>query len=679
MSKESCGAKTAEWNLFAYSLNLKEDLIPIVSNKTIPISPNSNIDAEDIGKIPSVINSQGYITGLRGWVNLKARDEDIKSWMSNENYGFGINCRKVHAFDIDVDDKNQIAEIRKFISDALGCSPPYRYRANSCRILIPFYCEDGKKKSSFLTRHGKIELLRNDRQFAAAGRHPSGARYEWEFESEFDFPTLESQKLELLWVSLHEKFGTDPIVNTDNREKPSGNPDPSDPIAYFLGSHKNFLSAESDKINIACPFESEHTGKNKGSSTSYLIRTDQDPQSGRFRCLHEHCATRTNAEFMQALGYKEDVFAAVGLGPVAEAEGGDENDLLWKRYIPLSLPQFLIQRPPEWLIEDILPRAEIGAIFGESGAGKSFLAIDIAMAVARGCDWNCHKTPSGGKVVYIAAEGSSGMRSRLKAYLKDRKLDGEEDVEKLPFEVIDAAPNLYDKSETLALTKALKLAGKIDLIVIDTLAQVMPGANENASEDMSRIIAHCRGIHIATGAMVVLIHHAGKDTTRGLRGWSGLKAALDVSIEVTRQGQRRMVYLDKVKDGEDGLAWNFSLRALSLGVGINGKELFSCVADFDKAKANAAGRHGDAPRKKSYDNREKWRNVVMRVLTDTSAMSDPDEAPSVAFDDLVRLSAVEISGNDKPEKHYLQKARRVILALEKLDAVCISDGKVFVG
>ena len=70
---------------------------------------------------------------------------------------------------------------------------------------------------------------------------------------------------------------------------------------------------------------------------------------------------------------------------------------------------------PKWIIKHIFPRAELGVIYGESGCGKSFLALDMAMAITRGIDWQGYKT-SKGRIVYVCAEGSQGFRNRLMAY-----------------------------------------------------------------------------------------------------------------------------------------------------------------------------------------------------------------------------------------------------------------------
>jgi len=60
----------------------------------------------------------------------------------------------------------------------------------------------------------------------------------------------------------------------------------------------------------------------------------------------------------------------------------------------------------------------------------------------------------------------------------------------------------------------------------------MSGGDENSGKDMGRVIAHCKAFHKATGALVLLIHHSGKDDTKGARGWSGTRGAfLELVLE----------------------------------------------------------------------------------------------------------------------------------------------------
>lgn len=274
--------------------------------------------------------------------------------------------------------------------------------------------------------------------------------------------------------------------------------------------------------------------------------------------------------------------------------------------------------PPSWIIKDVLPKAELVVLFGESGSGKSFLALDLVGAIARGESWRGHRTKQG-RVLYIAAEGGGGFRKRLSAYAMHHTVD----LDDVPISILHAAPNLLDKTDPVELCRAIVAEGGFEVVVVDTFAQVTPGANENAAEDMGKALKHCREIHRITGAVVVLVHHAGKDPTKGARGWSGLRAAADAEIEVVRTPQGRMARISKQKDGEDGLEWGFDLQTVPVGVDEDGDVIDSCVV----IEAPIPERKVNEPARKLG----KWETLAVQVLGEILA----SQTAGIEFDFVV--------------------------------------------
>lgn len=229
----------------------------------------------------------------------------------------------------------------------------------------------------------------------------------------------------------------------------------------------------------------------------------------------------------------------------------------------------------QWLIKGVLPRtADPVVLFGASGAGKSFVALDLCAAVARGTDWRGHRVKRG-RVLYVAAEGGAGIGKRQQAFCDHHGIERSD----LDIDVIIAAPNLLEQEDVEELVKSLSAFGPYDLVVIDTLAQVTPGANENAGEDMGPVLANIKAIQNATGATVVVVHHAGKDLSRGSRGWSGIKAAAEAQLEVVRDEEtgQRHIRIEKMKDGEDGAKYGFQLEIVQVGVDDDGDAITSCA------------------------------------------------------------------------------------------------------
>jgi len=90
-------------------------------------------------------------------------------------------------------------------------------------------------------------------------------------------------------------------------------------------------------------------------------------------------------------------------------------------------------------------------------------------------------------------------------------------------------------------------------------------------------------LHETTGALVMLIHHTGKDLSRGARGWSGIKGAMHTEMTVSYFQDMRKFEVTKQRDGEEGQAWPF--RLMIVNIDLDG--LTSChVEMLDRALLN---------------------------------------------------------------------------------------------
>ena len=232
--------------------------------------------------------------------------------------------------------------------------------------------------------------------------------------------------------------------------------------------------------------------------------------------------------------------------------------------------------PLSWHVKGLLPRQGLAVLFGASGSGKSFLTLDLGVALARGGSWFGYKTTPC-PVIYVALEGTSGITNRLKAWEKFH-------VQQIPdqFRVMIDRLSLFNGGDIEPFAKQLLDSGLTDgVIFIDTLAQSAPEADENGSQDMGRIIQHAQGLQRLTGSLVVLVHHTGKDLNKGARGHSSLTAALDAAIEVRKDSKGRVWSIAKAKDGVDGVPHAFRLESVDLGADADGDPVTSCVCVRD--------------------------------------------------------------------------------------------------
>lgn len=242
------------------------------------------------------------------------------------------------------------------------------------------------------------------------------------------------------------------------------------------------------------------------------------------------------------------------------------------RYRVLSASDLLNAPPLRWLVRGVAPAQGLACIYGASGSGKSFLALDMCSAVAEGVEWfDCRVTAA--PVVYVALEGEYGFRQRVNAWKlhHGRNLPAGLRFVMQPFDLRDAE----DLAQLIDAVTASGGAG--GLLILDTLNRAAGGADENSSRDMGEIIDAAKLLQARLGGTVLLVHHTGKDQTKGLRGHSSLHAALDAAIEVRREGDHREWVIAKSKDDGDSLAHGFRLEVVKIGADEHGDPVTSCV------------------------------------------------------------------------------------------------------
>lgn len=241
------------------------------------------------------------------------------------------------------------------------------------------------------------------------------------------------------------------------------------------------------------------------------------------------------------------------------------------RYTFLTTEQLSQLPQTKWRVKGLLPDRGLASVYGPSMSGKSFLVIELMAKVVNGESFFGRKTVRS-PVVYVALEGAGGIAKRIKAYETHHK-------KMLPntFSVVTDSFSLFN-SDAKAFAAAIMEAGLGGgVIVIDTLAQSAPAADENTSSDMGRIISNAQLLQKAINGLVVLVHHTGKDTSKGARGHSSLLGALDAAIEVKRSAAGREWNLAKAKDGEDGGTTPFKLEVVHLGFDEDGEPITSCI------------------------------------------------------------------------------------------------------
>ena len=205
--------------------------------------------------------------------------------------------------------------------------------------------------------------------------------------------------------------------------------------------------------------------------------------------------------------------------------------------------------PPSFMVADYLIENSFAVLYGAPASFKSFLAIDWALSVAHGIDWNGRPTAQGA-VVYLAMEGQAGIAVRAEAWHREKQLSDEG----VPFYAVTTPIGMAMENapDVMQLRQAIDetLGGVVpSLIVVDTLARSFAGsgADENSATDMGMFIRSCDLIREWFDCTVMAVHHSGKDADRGLRGSSALLGAVDTSIAIKRTEGTQSVVVKVVK------------------------------------------------------------------------------------------------------------------------------------
>jgi len=235
-----------------------------------------------------------------------------------------------------------------------------------------------------------------------------------------------------------------------------------------------------------------------------------------------------------------------------------------------------------FVVKGLITANSLAVVYGESGAGKSHVGADIAAHVASGTPVFGQRTARGA-VLYVCAEGSTMFYNRIAA-LRERGLL----AAGAPLAVIPRAVRMdMETPDPRALIEAICRLGTetgetVQLVVLDTLARCIVG-DENAAQDMGRFVQACDWIRAATTAAVLIVHHAGKDTSKGARGHSSLRAAVDTEILVEGRQNPRALTVTKQRDlaALDPVA--FTLDPVELGQDGDGEPVVACVVNVTGA------------------------------------------------------------------------------------------------
>lgn len=229
---------------------------------------------------------------------------------------------------------------------------------------------------------------------------------------------------------------------------------------------------------------------------------------------------------------------------------------------PIHWDNQLGTEPVEWLLKDIIPKNGLVILYAPPNAGKSFVALSWANCIASGIPWLGNAVEQG-EVLYICAEGFTGIRSRQAAWKSAYDFLDEDCV---GVAYTSKALRLSDESSIQRFTRDVKYAGvSPKLVIVDTFARNAIGTDENSAQAMGMAIGGLDGIRESLGCAVLVVHHSTLPDQNGysrMRGSGALQGAADAvfSLQVDQNDHTRFTMrCEKQKDGARRLPMRLQL------------------------------------------------------------------------------------------------------------------------
>lgn len=201
-----------------------------------------------------------------------------------------------------------------------------------------------------------------------------------------------------------------------------------------------------------------------------------------------------------------------------------------------------IDQAPEqpWLIDELWFAGGVGILGGHPKLGKTFIAVELALAVAAGgAAFGRYRAPLGGPVLFYGPEdGLSALRRRFEALALARR----HDLHELPIYLLDVARLCLDRPGDLERMRATVARLRPRLVVLDPFVRLVAKVDENSASDVSAVLGSLRAMQHDFDVAVLLVHHTRKSPAarpgQALRGSGDFAAWSDTNLYLSQRGQR---------------------------------------------------------------------------------------------------------------------------------------------
>jgi RecA-family ATPase len=199
-----------------------------------------------------------------------------------------------------------------------------------------------------------------------------------------------------------------------------------------------------------------------------------------------------------------------------------------------------------WLVDQLFARSSVGLLGGPPKAFKTWVAAELALAVATGTPaFGRFAAPDPGTVLFFGAEDPlPDLRTRFDGIARARRLD----LATVPLLLLDVAQlRLDDAGHLDRLNRTVALHAP-RLLVLDPFVRLVAGLDENSARDVSAVLGALRTLQREHDVTVLLVHHMRKSPAahpaQQLRGSGDFSAWLDSGLYLTRHGDDRVLVVE---------------------------------------------------------------------------------------------------------------------------------------
>lgn len=576
-----------------------ESVLPVIAPFG-EIDDRSSLKTSDLahvlGKAPGVLwEKSGKWGGLPGWRTIIATDADADAWHEmGANTGLRLDAGLI-SIDIDVENEAAANDEEARAIELLGPSP-CRVGAWPRRML--FYRIDAPTSSRNMrwfegTEKRLVEVQTAGKQVVIAGTHrKTGKPYHW------PRPMPPRGELSLISPALLSAWFADVRARHEGADEDVERKSRTDRNNVDQGGLRGDTATVQRAVEHLPNGFAHFPKRDDWIRVGYAIKgaLSHEPDQGfsvwaDWSDRYERATPEIYAKewsgmkppFELGASWLYDKAQELSGGTFTKASAmfenlGDEIPSLFtapenatRDTFPLLTISDIENRPPlEWLVKRHIPRVSMGFLYSVPGAGKSFLALDMALTIASGAaTWFGDAIGADNRnVVYIAAEGAYGFGDRIAAW---KKTHGDAETAKnvgRNFLMLPATIAFMDRNDVEKLLRTVRDLGpgrRPCLVVVDTVSRMLPGADENLQKDMTLFIDACGAVRETFQCAVVGVHHAGK--SGDMRGSTVLQGAGDFVFKLERNKKARVgtLHAEKQKDGADGWSDAYSFAPVVLG------------------------------------------------------------------------------------------------------------------